>query len=325
MLALYTAGAVVAQVPGRVTVRRTEALFGETVEVFITAGSEEMGYINLEEAFAEIRRVERLISTADPGSEISRINAMAGVRPVQVAPELFNLLRRANLIADLTSGSFDITVAALDTLWRFDGSMRQIPDRNAIAALLPSVGYGQLVLDPGARTVFLPRKDMKISLAAIAKGYAADRAKALMQSKEVPGGMINAGGVISVWGSKASGEKWMLGIADPKTPGKFRKWLPLIESSVGMVQVDKRFVKAGGRTYGEVLDPHTGMPVEGIRQVIVLARTAEFSDALATAICVLGPAEGIRLVEQLGDTEAVIIDSEGLMFWTRGLLLDPGP
>lgn len=307
-----------------VTVHRSVRLMGTTVQVFITTENEDIGRINLEEAIGEMRRVEQLISSWQPDSETSRINRMAGQAPVPVSRELFHLLQRATLISELTSGAFDITVAAMDTLWRFDGSMRQIPDAAAIGRILPLVGYSKLVLDPEKQTAYLPEKGMKIAFGAIGKGYAADRAKALMQSKNVPGGMINAGGDITVWGTKASGEKWHLGIADPMHPGMVLKWVPLIESSVGMVEVNQRYVEANGRKFGQILDPRTGVPASGTQQVIVFARSAEFSDALATALCVLGPEASIRLVEQLGDTEAVIVDSEGLMFWTSGLLPDPG-
>ncbi|WP_088341739.1 FAD:protein FMN transferase [Robiginitalea sediminis] len=323
-LMIWAVGAGLAQQDGLVTVRRTEVLFGESVEVYITQASEEMGYINLEEALAEMRRIQDALSPDIPGSQTHRINTMAGEAPVEVSPECFHLLQRAVLISKLTEGAFDMTLGVLDSLWRFDGSMRRLPDATSINALTPLVGYRQVVLDAEARTVFLPRKGMRIGLEAILRGYAADRAKELMLARGVPGGMINAGGVVTAWGAKSSGEKWMLGVADPKNTGKVHRWLPLIESSVAMVQTRKRFVRMGDRTYGHVLDPRSGYPVEGIRQVVVLSRTAEFSHALATALCALGPARGIRLVEQLGDTEAIIVDADGLMFWTRGLLPDPG-
>ncbi len=304
------------------SVHRSERLMGTRVDITVTAESEEIGYINIEEALAEIRKVEQRISSWNPDSETSKINAQAGIRPVEVSPELFNLLQRAVKISELTQGAFDITTGALDTLWRFDGSVSSLPTKQELERVLPLVGYRQLVLDPEARTAYLPRRGMKINLGGIGKGYAADRAKDLMLNKEVPGGMINMGGDITVWGSKASGEKWLLGVADPLRVGQILSWIPLIESSVAMARPMQQYIEYNGLRYGRVFRPDTGEPVRGIRQVTVLARSAELSDALATALCVMGPDQGIRMVEQLGDTEAIVVDSDGFLYWTSGLMLE---
>ena len=310
------------QPPDLVTVRRSENLLGVTVEVTVTAESEELGYINIEEALAEIRAVEKRISTLDPLSEASRINAQAGIGPVAVSRELFKLLQRSVQISELTSGAFDITVGALATIWKFDGSPTRVPARDEIAAVLPKVGYRRLQLDPENQTAFLPEAGMAIDLMGIGRGYAADRAKEAMLYRQVPGGMISVGGDITVWGSKATGEKWLLGITDPVQAGHIRAWIPLIESSVSMVRPENRFIRANGVTYGELLDPASGMPARNIEQVTVLARSAELSHALATALCVLGPERGIGLVEHLGDTEAIVVNTSGAVYWSRGLMLD---
>lgn len=309
------------QPPSLVTVRRSEKLLGVNVEVTVIAEDEEIGYINIEEALAEIRMVEKRISTADPRSEASLINARAGLAPVPVSRETFNLLQRAVQISELTYGAFDITVGALDSLWRFDGSLTRAPSREALDAVLPRVGYRQLQLDPANLTAFLPVAGMKIDLMGIGRGYAADRAKEVMLARQVPGGMISVGGDLTVWGSKATGEKWLLGISDPVQVGHIRAWIPLIESSVSMVRPENRYLRFNGVTYGEVLDPASGMPVQNIEQVTVLARSAELSQALATALCVLGPDRGIRLVELLGDTEAIVVTTAGTMAWSSGLML----
>lgn len=310
------------QPPSLVTVRRAEKLLGVTVEVTVTAEDEELGYINIAEALAEIRRVEALLWAEDPASEISRINAAAGVAPVVVSGELFKLLKRAVQISELTSGAFDITAGALAAVWRFDGSLKGVPGPKEIARVLPLVGYRQLQLDPEKGTAFLPVAGMKLDMSGIDKGYAADRAKEVMLAKQVPGGLINIGGQLTAWGSKATGDKWLLGVSDPLHAGRIRAWIPLIESSVSMVRPEGRFLQHNGVTYSEVLNPLSGLPVSGIEQVTVLARSAELSQALATALCALGPVRGIRLAEQLGDTEAIVADKAGVLHYTSGLMLD---
>lgn len=294
---------------------------GTEVTVTVTAENEEIGFIHIEEALAEMRQVAGWVSGRDPESTVRRINANAGLRPVSVSRELYGLLERSLQISEITSGAFDITSAALDTLWRFDGTMAQIPDAEDLSAVLPFVGYRQLVLDAGERTAYLPKKGMKINLEAIGRGYAVDRAKDRMLDKQVPGGTIQAGGDLSAWGTRGSGEKWLLGISDPINIGQILRWVPLIESSVSIVRTDAQFVQSGDRIYGYIMDPRTGFPAAGVAQVTVLARNAELSSALAHALCVLGPEKGIRLVEYLGDTEAVIVDEAGIMYWTSGLSL----
>lgn len=303
------------------TVRRTQRLLGSEVTVTVAAENEEIGFIRIEEALSEMRQVAGWVSSRDTESETYAINANAGIRPVSVSRELFSLLERAVQISELTSGAFDITYAALDTLWRFDGTMAQIPDAEDVAVVLPLVGYRHLELDAENRTAYLPEKGMKINLDAIGRGYAVDRAKDRMLDKQVPGGTIQAGGDLSAWGTRGSGEKWLLGISDPINIGQILKWVPLIESSVSIVRTDAQFVQSGDRTYGYIMDPFTGFPAEGVKQATVLARNAELSSALAHALCVLGPEKGIRLIEYLGDTDAVIVDDAGIMYWTSGLSL----
>ena len=294
---------------------------GVEVTVTVTAENEEIGFIHIEEALSEMRRVAGWVSGRDPESEIHKINTNAGLKPVGVSRELYGLLERSLQISELTSGAFDITYAALDTLWRFDGTMAQIPSSEDVAAVLPFVGYRQLVLDAGNRTAFLPEKGMKINLEAIGRGYAVDRAKDRMLDKQVPGGTIQAGGDLSAWGTRGSGEKWLLGISDPINIGQILRWVPLIESAVSIVRTDAQFVQSGDRIYGYIMDPRTGFPAKGVAQATVLARNAELSSALAHALCVLGPEKGIRMIEYLGDTEAVIVDDAGIMYWTSGLSL----
>lgn len=322
LMVLLVLAPVWGQPPSLVTVRRAEKVLGVAVEVTVTAEDEELGYINIAEALAEIRRIEALLGADNPASEVSRINASAGVAPVTVRPELFKLLKRAVQISELTSGSFDITVGALEAVWRFDGSLKGLPDPKEIAGVLPLVGYRQLQLDPEKGTAFLPLPGMRIDLGGIDKGYAADRAKEVMLAKQVPGGMINIGGQITAWGNKARGEKWLLGVSDPVRVGHIRAWIPLIESSVSMIRPEARYLVYEGVTYGEVLNPANGRPASGIEQVTVLARSAELSQALATALCVLGPQQGIRLIEQLGDTEAIVVDKAGFLYHSSGLLLN---
>jgi thiamine biosynthesis lipoprotein len=163
---------------------------------------------------------------------------------------------------------------------------------------------------------------MKIGFGAIGKGYAADKVKELLVSKQVPAGMINASGDIATWGTKATGEKWLIGVDHPRSNGKIFTWLPLIESSVSITGNLDRYVTLNGKKYAHYIDPKSGYPTTGISKVTILAKSAELCDALATAVYVLGKEKGISLINQLGDTEVVIVDSYNQMFKSNGIILD---
>lgn len=306
-----------------VTVQRSEKIMGERVVVTVVDETEELGYIHIEEALSEFRRIQSLTDKNDPRSAVSRINRNAGREAVEVPEELFSLLQRSTQISRLTEGAFDISIGVLDSLWRYDGTLKQIPGTETIKELLPLIDYQNIQLTPGSRTVFLPREGMRIDLSGIALGYALERAKNLMRLRRVPGGMIHAGGLVGVWGQRASGEQWVLGISDPNELGKMLAWIPLVESATAMLRSDRRYVEYNGERYGEVLDPATGFPARGVQEVTVFSSSAEFCQALSVALTVLGPEASIPIVELLGDTEAIVVDDTGFMYWTSGLLIRP--
>ena len=294
---------------------------GSTFEITVVAMNEEIGYINIEEAAAEIKRIEHLISSWVPESETSMINSNAGIKPVPVSMELYNLVERSIQLSELTAGAFDITYASFEALWMFDGSMRSLPESVEIEKIRSKGGFRSIVMNPEDHSVFLKHKGMKINFGAIGKGYAADKAKALLVSKQVTSGLINASGDITAWGTKATGDKWLIGVANPTGNGNLVTWVPLVESSVAIAGNHRRYVDVGGKQYGDILNPLTGLPSEVVTRVTVFGKMAEFCDALATAIMVMGPESGLALVNQLGDTEAIIEVEEGELYHSKGFLL----
>ena len=295
---------------------------GTRFELTVVASSEEIGYINIDEAVAEITRIERMISSWDPDSETSRINENAGIRPVKVSPELFQLIERAKNISEITGGAFDISYASMDRLWKFDGSMTQMPSEEAIKANIANIGYEAIELDPDAMTVFLRRKGMKIGFGAIGKGYAADKTKELLVSKGVPGGIINASGDLTTWGTKATGEKWMVGIANPMGKNRVFSWLPVVESSVATSGNYEKFIEFDGKRYSHIIDPRSGYPTRGIRSVSLFSKSAELCDALATAVFIMGKDSGIHLINQIEGTEVVVVDSNNKIHKSSGIVFD---
>ncbi len=307
-----------------VTVHKAMELMGSRFDITVVASSEEIGSINIDEASAEIKRIEKLISSWDVESETSLINLNAGLKPVKVSDELFSLIERSIQISELSDGAFDISYASLDNIWKFDGSIKEMPSEIEVKNSIAKVGYRNIVLNEVDQTVFLSKKGMKISFGAIGKGYAADKAKELLISKQVVGGIINAAGDLTTWGTKANGQKWLVGIANPLSEERIFSWLPIVESSVATSgNYEKHFI-LNGIKYSHIIDPRTGYPSTGVNSVSIFAKSAETCDALATAVYILGKDKGLDLINQLGGIEVVLIDSLSQVHNSSGILLDQG-
>lgn len=263
-------------------------------------------------AVGEIRRIEKLISSWDAASQTSEINRNAGIRPVEVSAELFALITRSLGISKLTDGAFDITYASMDRIWKFDGSMQQMPSPGDIRASVAKVGFGQVVLDKDARTVFLKLEGMKIGFGAIGKGYAADRAKELLMAEGVQAGIINAAGDMNTWGKQPNGKPWQVAITNPMDKNKVFALLPIAHGGAVVTSGNyEKYEEFNGKRYTHIIDPRTGYPSSGIASVTVFAPKAELADALATSVFVMGIETGLDRINQLPQVECIIIDDQG--------------
>ncbi|GGG50378.1 FAD:protein FMN transferase [Croceivirga lutea] len=305
-----------------VSVNKVLKLMGTRFEITVVAANEEIGYININEAVAEIERIEKLISSWNINSETSEINRFAGMRPVKVSQELFDLIKRAINIAKITDGAFDITYASMDKIWKFDGSMKVFPSEERIKNSIAKVGFEKVVLNESELTVYLPEKGMKIGFGAIGKGYAADKTKKLLISKGVKAGLINAGGDLTSWGTKETGEKWLVGITNPLDKDKVFSWLPIVESSVATSGNYEKFVHFKGKKYTHIINPRTGYPTTGVKSVTIFAKDAELCDALATAVYVMGVDAGLHFINQLDGVEVLVVDDENEIHKSSGVVLD---
>ena len=275
------------------------------------------GYIDL--AVAEIRRIERLISSWDSSSQTSAVNRSAGARPVKVERELFDLLQRAVGISRLTDGAFDVTYASVDKLWHFDGTLNEMPDSAAIRESVARIGYQKIAFDAEAGTVFLPETGMKIGFGAIGKGYAADRARTLLEQRGVKAGIINASGDLTAWGKQPDGSDWMVAITNPLNKAKAFAWLPVDDRAVVTSGDYEKFVTFHGVRYAHIIDPRTGYPATGLVSATVFAPRAELADALATAVFVLGTETAIDLVNQIPGVDVILVDVANRVHTSSGI------
>jgi thiamine biosynthesis lipoprotein len=294
---------------------------GSDFEITVVAKTQQEADKQIGMAIAEISRIEALISSWKPTSQTSNINKNAGIAAVQVSDELFSLIQRALQISNLTDGAFDISYASMDRLWKYDGSMTQMPSKEAIRKSVAKVGYENIITDPQSNTVFLKNKGMKIGFGAIGKGYAADKAKKLLISNGVSGGIINASGDINSWGSKPSGSSWQVAITNPLNKNKAFAMLPIKDAVVTSGNYEK-YVTFNSRRYSHIIDPRSGYPSQGIISVTVFAPKAELADALATSVFVMGVQTGIDRINQLKAIECVIITETGSIITSNNLTLN---
>ena len=273
-------------------------------------GTQEVANQYLNAAQGEIERIERLISSWDANSQTAEINRQAGIKPVKVAKELYDLIARSIEISKITQGAFDISYAALDPVWFFDGRMKAVPSESERLKSVQNIGFKDLVLNAKEQTVYLPKKGMKIGFGAIGKGYAADATKKLMKSLGVSSGIINASGDLTSWGKKPDGTDWQVGISNPENPAKVFSWFPLRDAAVATSGNYEKYVTLEGKQYSHIMDPRTGMPVSGIKSVTVFAPKAELADAFATAVFIMGIDTGIDTISQLPGMSCIIVDAE---------------
>lgn len=295
----------------QVTHRRTLSMLGSPFEMTVVAKDipEADRYIDM--AVAETSRLENLISDWIPTTPISEVNRNAGIKAVKVPQEVFDLVQRANRISELTSGAFDISYASMDKIWKFDGSMTQMPTAEEVKSSVARVGYTNIILDSKNNTIFLKNKGMKLGLGGIGQGFIADKIKAMLIEKGVVAGIVNISGDINTWGKQLDGNQWKVGIKNPLNKDKIFATFPLEDSAVETSGSYEKYVTFNGKRYSHIIDTRTGYPASGIISVSVFAKSTELADALATGIFVLGVEVGMDLVNQLPGVGCIYVEDNG--------------
>lgn len=302
--------------------KRTLTLMGSRFDITVVANTTEDANHYIDIAVSEISRIEKLISSWDSNSQTSEINRNAGIKPVIVDAELFQLIKRAIKISKLTNGAFDISYASMDKVWFFDGTMTSMPPEELIKKSVEKVGYKNIILNEENQAVFLKMKGMKIGFGAIGKGYAADKAKELLQKKGVVAGIINASGDLNTWGTQPNGKDWLVAIVNPLNKEKVFSWMPVNNSAVVTSGNYEKYVKFNDVLYTHIIDPRTGYPATGILSVTIFTKTAELADALATSIFVMGVETGLNFINQLNGVECVIVDKNNKIITSQNIKLN---
>lgn len=293
---------------------------GNRFELTVVDPEGEKAKEHIAAAVAEIRRIEALLTTYNEESQTALINRFAGIKPVTVDREVFDLIQRSKRISEITQGAFDISYGSIDKrLWNFDKEMTSLPDAATAKKMVRLINYRHILLDEKAGTVFLKEKGMRIGFGGIGKGYAADRAKAVLQERGVKNGIVNASGDLTVWGHQPDGKPWTIGIADPASARQPFSYLTLTNMSVATSGNYEKYVLIDGKRYSHTIDPKTGLPVQGIKSVTIISPNAEIADAMATPVMIMGVTVGLHLINQIKGLSCIIIDEENKLYTSNNI------
>lgn len=302
-------------------VARTRAvtLMGSRFDITIVAKDSLSAEANIDTVIAEVTRIENLISDWRSFTQIAQVNQNAGVKPIKVAKEVFELTERAIHLSEITNGAFDISFAAMDRIWKFDGSMKAMPSPADIKKSVEKVGYKNIILDKENSTIFLKLKGMKIGFGALGEGYAADRCRQMMLAKGIKAGIVNGSGDMNTWGKQPDGSPWNIGITDPKRFGQLLAVVPLAHGAVVTSGSYEKFVVFNGKRYAHIINPKTGYPATGLSSVTIFGPSAEMANGLSTSIMVMGKKAGLALLKGYPEMSCILVDDKGKLTTSANL------
>jgi FAD:protein FMN transferase len=295
---------------------REEAIMGTRIAVELWSTDRARADAYIDRVMAEMRRVDELMSTYKSTSQVSRVNAEAATRPVQVDADLFELLATALEYSRITEGAFDITYASVGHLYDFKRHIK--PTEKQIAGALPAVSYRHVLLDAQTHSVRFSQPGVRIDLGGIAKGWAVDRAIAILQKAGIEHAMVTAGGDSRIIGDRF-GHPWVVGIADPKDRATVKIRIPLVDCALSTSGDYERYFEADGVRYHHIIAPSTGHSASEVRSVTIIGPTATRTDGLSKTIFVLGIDRGMKIIDSLGDVDAIVINKEGEIYYSKNL------
>ncbi len=300
-------------------VKRGQMHMGTLVFLTAVAPDERVAHDAVREGFAEIHRLEEILSTWIPDSELSRVNAAAGDQPVRVSAETIEVLEQAFAVAQMTDGGFNVVIGPAVEAWNISREGR-VPTQRELDAVRPLLDLADLHIHRSAGTVYLARSGMRVDVGGIAKGYAADLAARVMQEAGATAGVVAISGDIKTFGRPPADRPFVFGIQHPRRPtGVTIGHLTLEDEAISTAGDYQRYMMRDGIRYHHILDPRTLQPSRLVQSVTIVAGTGVLADGLDTGIFVMGLENGMALIERLPEVEGVIIDMEGNVSVSSGL------
>ena len=299
---------------------RSLKLMGNRFQLSVVGEDEAWANVCIDAGVTEIQRIEKLLTTYNEESETAQINLLAGIRPVVVSEETFNIIQRSIRISRITQGAFDITYGSVDKrLWNFDTQLTTLPDKDTARKMARLINYRNILLDRANLTVMLREKGMRIGFGGIGKGYAAERAKQVMKTMGVQSGIVNASGDMTTWGLQPNGQPWTIGIVDPNAREKIFSYMNITDMAVATSGNYEKYILIDGKKYSHTINPKTGLPIRGIKSVTIISRNAEIADAMATPVMIMGIGPGLHMINQIKDIEAIVVDDDDRIFTSQNI------
>ncbi len=302
--------------------KKQTRLMGNQFEFTLIEQNENIAHDLFDIAIDEIKRIEALLTTFSETSITYIINENAGIKPIEVTDEVFQLIKRSQFISKITQGAFDLSYGSIDKrFWNFDLNMTVLPNTETAKKSVELINYENIILDEENQTVFLKNKGMRIGFGGIGNGFAAEMAKKKLIENKVKSGIVNASGDLSAWGFQENGDAWTIGVADPNQRKSIFSTFKITNKAVATSGNYEKFVTINNKKYSHTIDPKTGYPISGIKSVTILADNAEIADALATPVTVMGIDVGLDFINQLKTIGCIIIDDFDKTYFSKNITI----
>ena len=296
--------------------KRTEAIMGTRIYVELWDTDPTHGNAAIDAVMAEMHRIDDLMSHYKPDSQLSQINARAAREPVQVDPELFDLIKLSTHYSEITAGAFDITYASVGYLYDYRRHVK--PTEAQIKAALPAVNWRNMLLDQQHHTVRFEHPGMRIDLGGIGKGYAVDCGIAILKARGIQHAVVTAGGDTRIIGDHL-GRPWLVAIRHPDDKDKVVTRIPLSDAAMSTSGDYERYFDEKGVRYHHIIDPHTGHSASKVRSATVLGPTATQTDGMSKTAFVLGPEKALEIINRMPEYDAVFVCPDGRVLYSNGL------
>lgn len=299
-----------------------QAIMGTAVSVELWDDTESHARQCIAQVMAFMQHVDDVMSPFKPTAELYQLNQQAGLHPVKVSPELFDVIKTSIHFSELSNGVFDVTFASVG--YRYDYRNGVHPSDKQIAQDLDKIDYHLLHLDDQAQTIEYGKLGVHVDLGGIAKGWAVDRGIEKLQACGIHQAIVSAGGDSRIIGDRG-GRPWMIGIKDPRNPDASAVVIPLSDTAISTSGDYERYFIEDGKRYHHILNPRTGKPSLTARSVTVIGPTATMTDGLTKPVFILGPKKGMAFIEKIPNVDAIIIDTHGKLRYSSGLMPPPPP
>ncbi|MBI2485986.1 MAG: FAD:protein FMN transferase [Deltaproteobacteria bacterium] len=294
-----------------VLVERAFYVMGTIIEFKLYCEDRELCKKAISDAHSEVKRLDDMLSNYKADSKLTEVNSLAGTGKTRVPQEFFELTGRSLFFSNLTGGVFDVTIGKLLELWRKAQQENTLPGAKTLGKTVSEcIGFRRIQLYPEKSEIEIKSPCLSIDFGGIGKGYAIDRAVKILKSKGIKSGIVNFGGEIYAIGAPPGKKGWLVGVKNPIKQEDVLTFIEVNDIAVSTSGDYERYFEIGGRRFSHIIDPRTGLPVDSVPSVTVIAENATDADALSTAISVMGKDKSIEVLKGLDRVGVMIVTEE---------------